>query len=192
MPRLPLKSLLAAVLLFTGIAAQASQPQGETQAATDAAAITMPANLFDPMSWMAMAGYPAQGAAATTEGSFNAAHPSAWMKWIDPKSHVAMHMQFSNPASYQQFMQPAFYMEFMKPENMMAWFNPASYQVMTNPQTMNYWMNPNAYMHMMDPAMYQQAMNPANYMALMNPASYTGIVPGTCGSEGAAGATCAN
>ena len=196
MSPLKLKSLLAAALLLTGVAVQANQAEGEAQATTQAQGMTMPANPFDPMAWMGMAGYPAQDTATPAGITFNAAHPSAWMKWVDPKSHIQTHMQFTNPANYMQFMQPAFYMEFMKPQNMMAWFDPASYQVMMDPQTMTYWMNPNSYMHAMDPAMYQQAMNPANYMAFMNPAAYMGMVPGmapgACGSDELAAGTCAN
>ena len=192
MSKLKLKSLLAAALLFTGIAVQANQPEAEAQAAPEAQPMAMPANMFDPMAWMGMFGYPAQDTATPAGVTFNAAHPSSWMQWVDPRTHTAMHMQFTNPTNYQQFMQPAFSVEFMKPQNMMAWFDPASYQVMMDPQTMTYWMNPNAYMHGMNPAMYQQTMNPANYMAFMNPASYTGSLSGGCGSAEMAAGTCPN
>lgn len=114
--------------------------------------------------------------------TFNAAHPSAWMNWVDPKNHLPTHMTFMNPASYTQFLQPQFYMEFMNPENLAAWMNPASYQAMMDPKTISHWMNPGSYMHMMNPAMYQAAMNPANYMVYLNPNTYlAGLTgPQTC------------
>ncbi len=161
-------ALTAAALMAFSIAGQANEA---TEGAEQAPAATAPAfNFFDPNSWMNMAG----GAipAPATELQFNAAHPADWMKFVDPKSHMSMHMMFTNPANYTQFMQPQFIMEFMKPENMAAWMNPASYQVMMDPQTMAWWTNPQAYEHAFNPAMYQAAMNPANYMVYANPQTY--------------------
>lgn len=128
---------------------------------------------------------PATPPVISTGLTFNAAHPSAWMSWIDPKTHLPTHMTFMNPASYAQFMQPQFYMEFMKPENLAAWMNPASYQAMMDPETLSYWMNPGSYMHMTNPAMYQATMNPANYMIYLNPNTYLAAFTGsqTCDPE---------
>lgn len=172
----------AAVLLSVSLASHANQAvDAETSARPTTPAANV--NMFDPNYWMAAFTAPDQPA-ISTELTFNAAHPGAWMQWIDPKTHIPTHMTFMNPKSYAQFMQPQFYMEFMKPENMMAWMNPASYQVMMDPQTMTYWMNPGSYMHMMDPAMYQETMNPANYMSYMNPATYAAWVgTQTCDPE---------
>lgn len=128
---------------------------------------------------------PATPPAISNGLTFNAAHPSAWMNWIDPQTHLPTHMTFMNPASYTQFMKPQFYMEFMKPENLAAWMNPASYQKMIDPQTISYWMNPGSYMHMTNPAMYQATMNPANYMIYLNPNTYLAAFTGsqTCDPE---------
>jgi hypothetical protein len=128
---------------------------------------------------------PATPPAISTGLTFNAAHPSAWMNWVDPETHLPTHMTFMNPASYTQFMKPQFYMEFMKSENLAAWMNPASYQIMMDPQTMSYWMNPGSYMHMTNPAMYQATMNPANYMIYLNPSTYLAAFTGsqTCDPE---------
>ena len=144
----------------------AQQPESQAQAPAG-----IP-NFFDPNQWFGAFG--TVPAATSTELTFNAAHPSAWMKWMDPKTHAAMHMQFVNPATYAQFMQPQFFMEFMKPENMAAWMDFNQYAVMMNPQTMAYWMNPATYQHAFDPKMYAATMNPASYMAFMNPATYMG------------------
>lgn len=161
-------ALTSAALLALSLTSNANQA---VEAVAKPAVSTTNVNWFDPNNWMgAMAA--TELPAISTELTFNAAHPGGWMKWIDPKSHVPMHMTFMNPRSYVQFMQPQFYMEFTKPENMMAWMNPASYQVMMDPQMMTYWMNPASYMHMIDPAMYQETMNPANYMIYMNPTTY--------------------
>ena len=128
---------------------------------------------------------PATPPAISSGLTFNAAHPSAWMNWIDPETHLPTHMTFMNPASYTQFMKPQFYMEFMKPENLAVWMNPASYQVMMDPQTISYWMNPGSYMHMTNPAMYQATMHPANYMIYLNPNTYLAAFTGsqTCDPE---------
>jgi hypothetical protein len=172
MTRNKLLVLAAAALLSVSLTSHANQAL-EAEASAKQTAPAANVNMFDPNYWMAAFTAPGQPAISTGP-TFNAAHPGAWMQWIDPKTHLPTHMTFMNPASYAQFMQPQFYMEFMKPENMMAWMNPASYQVMMDPQTMNYWMNPASYMHMTDPAMYQETMNPANYMTYMNPATYAG------------------
>ena len=163
-------AFLTAALLSLGTASQANQAEAQPEAQTGNNAAVP--NFFDPNYWMnSFTGTPAP---VSTELTFNAAHPSSWMKFIDPKTHTGVHMQFMNPASYAQFMQPQFYMEFMKPENMAAWMDFNQYQVMMDPQTMYYWMNPGSYMHMIDPNMYTAAMNPANYMVYMNPATYAG------------------
>ena len=177
------KLLAFAATALLGMSVASFANQAEEQASVEQApAATM--NFFDPNYWMGAMGAGTQPAAAPGELTYNAAHPSSWMQWIDPATHAQTHMTFTNPATYMQFMSPQFFMEFMKPENMMAWMNPASYQVMMNPQTMNYWMTPNAYMHAMDPAMYQQAMNPANYMAYANPETYSRLMQSaTCGQE---------
>ena len=163
-------TFLAAVLLSLGVASQANQAETQPEAQAEAPAAVP--NFFDPNYWInSFTGTPAPVA---TELTFNAAHPSAWMKWVDPKSHAKMHMDFMNPATYAQFVQPQFYMEFMKPENMAAWMDFNQYAVMWDPQTMAWWMNPGSYMHAVDPGMYTAAMNPANYMVYMNPATYAG------------------
>ena len=166
--------ILATALFSFAAATQANQAgtQPEAQAETQATAPEAIPKFFDPNYWInSFTGTPVP---ATTELTFNAAHPGAWMKWADPKSHNQMHMAFMNPATYVQFMQPQFYMEFMKPENMAAWMDFNQYAVMWDPQTMAHWMNPGSYMHVMDPNMYMAAMNPANYMVYMNPATYAG------------------
>lgn len=122
-------------------------------------------NVFDPAAWFGAFNQPA----ATVENGFNAAHPAAWMQFIDPETHMQTHRQFANPAFYSQFMQPGFYVQFMNPQNWMAWMNPASYQKMWDPAVMNHWMNPASYMHVMDPSMYTEMMNPAAYAALAQP-----------------------
>jgi len=165
-----LLAFLAAALLSLGTVSQANQ--AETQAEADTGTPAALPNFFDPNYWVnSFTGTPAP---VTTELAFNAAHPSAWMKWVDPKAHMPTHMQFMNPAMYTQFLQPQFYMEFTKPGNMAAWMDFNQYQVMMDPQTMAYWMNPASYMHVVDPNMYTAAMNPANYMVFMNPATYAG------------------
>jgi hypothetical protein len=175
-------ALTTAALTTLSLATNANQAV-ESEATAQAAAPVTQVNMFDPNYWMSAVANP-KLPAISTELTFNAAHPGAWMQWVDPKTHLPTHMTFMNPASYAQFMQPQFYMEFMKPENMMAWMNPASYQVMMNPQTMNYWLNPASYMHMTDPAMYQETMNPANYMPYLNPATYLGWMGAqTCDPE---------
>ena len=164
-------ALISAVLLISStISLAVESTQGEAYAQSPAQA-TLP-NFFDPNTWFGT--FAATPSPAATKLTFNAAHPSSWMKFVDPKTHNMMHMQFANPATYAQFMQPQFWMEFMKPENMMAWMDFNQYAVMMNPQTMTYWMNPAAYMHAFDPNMYAAAMNPANYMVFMNPATYMG------------------
>ena len=164
-------ALISAVLLMSStLSLAAESTQAEAYAQSPASA-TVP-NFFDPHAWFN--GFGATSTPAPTKLAFNAAHPSSWMKFVDPKTHNMMHMQFVNPATYAQFMQPQFWMEFMKPENMMAWMDFNQYAVMMNPQTMAYWMNPAAYMHAIDPNMYAAAMNPANYMVYMNPATYMG------------------
>ena len=165
-------AFLAAALLSLGAVSRANQAEAKPEAEAAATAPAAVPNFFDPNYWInSFTGTPAP---VSTELTFNAAHPSGWMKWVDPKSHTQMHMQFMNPATYAQFMQPQFYMEFMKPENMMAWMDFNQYAVMWDPQTMAWWMNPGSYMHVMDPNMYTAAMNPANYMVYMNPATYAG------------------
>ncbi|MDH3631611.1 MAG: hypothetical protein OER98_10875 [Gammaproteobacteria bacterium] len=182
MTRNKLLALAAAALLSVSLVSHANQAI-EAEASAKPTAPATNVNMFDPNYWMTAFTAPGQPA-ISTELKFNAATPSGWMQWIDPKTHMPTHMTFMNPTSYAQFMQPQFYMEFMKPENMMAWMNPASYQVMMDPQTMNHWMNPASYMHMMDPAMYQETMNPANYMTYLNPATYAGWMGAqTCDPE---------
>ena len=182
-------ALLAAFLLSLATAVSANQP-----AAPAAPADSAVFNPFDMNNWMgAFAG---QGTPAISgELQFNAAHPSSWMAFVDPATHVQMHRMVANPVFYTQFMQPQFYMEFAKPENMAAWMNPEYFQVMMSPQAMNYWMNPAAYMHMFDPAMYQETMNPANYMVYMDPNTYMAMLgTQTCDPENPAqgwfGSTC--
>lgn len=174
-----LLALAASALLTISVVSNAnqveSQPEAAVEAATPVPAAANSTNLFDPNYWMAAFNAPAAQPSISGEMSFNAAHPTGWTQWIDPKTHIPTHMTYMNPASYTQFMKPQFYMEFIKPENMMAWMNPASYQVLMDPQTMNYWMNPNSYTHFIDPAMYQETMNPANYMVYLNPNTYAEI-----------------
>ena len=169
------KSLLpiaVAALLSLSLASHANQSVDAN--VNKPAAPVDNANLFDPNYWMAVFPGPTPPS-ISNEPTFNAAQPGAWMKWVDPPTHIPTHMSFMNPASYTQFMQPQFYLEFIKPENMAAWMNPASYQVMMNPQTLAYWMNPASYMHIADPAMYRETMNPANYMVYLNPNTYAAI-----------------
>jgi hypothetical protein len=170
------KNLLAittAALLSLSPASNARQSV-EAEVSETPAAPAANTNLFDPNYWMAAFTGPTPPP-ISNELTFNAAQPSAWMNWVDPKTHIPTHMTFMNPASYTQFMRPQFYLEFMKPENMAAWMNPASYQVLMDPQTMSYWMNPASYQHVMDPAMYRETMNPANYMVYLNPNTYAKI-----------------
>lgn len=175
MIRTRLLAIAATALLILTPAAQANQ--AEVPGAKPAVARPDATNPFDPTYWMT-AFTPVPDAntpgVISTELKFNAASPVDWVKWVDPRTHLPMHMSFMNPSTYAQFLQPQFYMEFMKPQNMAAWMNPASYQVMMDPQTMIYWMNPGSYMHVMNPEMYRESMNPANYMVFMNPATYAG------------------
>ena len=176
-----LLALLAAALLSLGAASQANQAeaQPEAQAETPAIAPAATPNFFDPTYWInSFTGTPAP---VTTVLTFNAAHPSGWMKWVDPEAHENLHLQFINPATYTQFVQPRFYMEFTKPQNMAAWMDFSQYAVMWDPQTMTHWMNPGSYMHVTDPNLYSAAMNPANYLVYLNPATYAGWAGGqTC------------
>lgn len=177
--RIKLLALAASALLAVSIASNANQAISQPEAVNASATPTPTnsANMFDPNYWMAaFTAAPTQQPTISGEVPFNAAHPAAWMQWIDPKTHQPVHMSFMNPASYTQFMQLGFYLEFSKPENLMAWMNPASYQVMMDPQTLTHWMNPGSYMHVLDPAMYQESMNPANYMVYLNPATYAGMM----------------
>ena len=165
-------AVLAAALLSLGAASQANQAETQPEAKAETTAPAAIPNFFDPNYWInSFTGTPAP---VTTALTFNAAHPSGWMKWIDPKKHQNMHMQFMNPATYTQFVQPQFYMEFTKPQNMAAWMDFNQYATMWDPQTMTHWMNPGSYMHMIDPNMYTATMNPANYMVYLNPATYAG------------------
>ncbi len=165
-------AIAAAAVLTLSTASLANETAQQPESQTQYQSAPGVPNFFDPNLWFG--GFAAAPAAASTELTFNAAHPSAWMKFIDPKTHAATHMQFANPATYAQFMQPQFFMEFMKPENMAAWMDFNQYAVMMDPQTMAWWMNPAAYQHAFDPNMYTAAMNPASYMAFMNPATYMG------------------
>ncbi len=176
-----LLGITAMGLLTLSLTSNATQPVEADVATSQAAAANT--NMFDPNNWVAGANISIPPA-ISTKLEFNAAHPSAWMKLVNPKSHMQTHKMFANPASYTQFMHPRFYMEFINPQNMMAWVNPASYQVMMEQQTMNYWMNPASYAHMIDPAMYQETLNPANYMVYLNPNTYLGLMgSGTCDPE---------
>ena len=163
--------LISVVLLVSSTILLAVESTPAETNAQGSAPATLP-NFFDPNAWFG--GFGAAPTPTSTKLTFNAAHPSSWMKIVDPNTHNMMHMLFANPATYAQFMQPQFWMEFMKPENMMAWMDFNQYAVMMNPQTMAYWMNPAAYMHAFDPNMYAAAMNPASYMVYMNPATYMG------------------
>ncbi len=195
MARNKLWILTTAVLLSISLISNANQAV-EEEAATRPAAAASSVNKLNPSYRTSSLTAPttASTVAPTVPATppmisngltFNAAHPSAWMNWFDPETHLPTHMTFMNPASYTQFMQPQFYMEFMKPENLAAWMNPASYQAMMNPQTMSHWMNPSSYMHVTNPAMYQAAMNPANYMVYLNPNTYLAGLAGsqTCDSD---------
>ena len=164
-------TLVSAILLITSTISLAAEKEA-ADAYTQSSTTTAQANFFDPSAWFSGVGTAATP--SSTKLTFNAAHPSSWMKFVDPKTHNHMHMVFANPATYAQFMQPQFWMEFMKPENMMAWMNFNQYAVMMNPQTMTYWMNPASYQHAFDPKMYSATMNPASYMVFMNPATYMG------------------
>lgn len=155
--------IVAPALMLISSLAGANESTSATETVQPTNAI--PANIFDPMQWFSAFGQPAN----TQQGIFNAAHPAAWMQFVDPQTHMQMHRQFANPAFYAQFMQPAFYYQFMNPENWFAWMNPAAYQKLMDPAVMNHWMNPASYMHVMDPSMYSQMMNPAAYTALIEP-----------------------
>ena len=175
--------LAAAALLSMSVASNANQGF-ETEVAVEPAAPVNSENTLDPSYGKASPTAPTPPAISSGL-TFNAAQPSAWMSWIDPRTHIPTHTRFMNPASYTQFMQPQFYLEFMKPENMAAWMNPASYQTMMDPQTMSYWMNPGSYMHMTNPVMYRETMNPANYMIYLNPNTYLAALTGsqTCDAD---------
>ena len=164
-----LLTLISVALLIASTISFAAETESAETNAHSHAQTTLP-NFFDPSAWFS--GFGATPAQAPTKVTFNAAHPSSWMQFVDPKTHNKMHMKFANPATYAQFMQPQFWMEFMKPQNMMAWMDMSQYAVMMNPQTMAYWMNPTSYQHAFDPNMYAATMNPANYMVYMNPAMY--------------------
>jgi hypothetical protein len=154
-------SSLPASAASTGDAEESTRAIGQDQAAAY--------NWFDPATWGAGTVVSAPGATM----AFNPAHPASWAKIMDPKSHVNLHMAFTNPANYAQFMQPQFYLQFMNPENWFAWMNPANYAVFMNPTTYMWWMTPAAYVHGMDPSNYMQLFNPANYAAFMNPMTYS-------------------
>ena len=164
-------ALISAVLLVSSTISLATESTSAETYAQSSVPTNVP-NFFDPNAWFG--GFGAAQTPASNKLTFNAAHPSSWMKIVDPKTHNMMHMLFANPATYAQFMQPHFWMEFMKPENMMAWMDFNQYAVMMNPQTMVYWMNPASYQHAFDPKMYAATMNPASYMVYMNPATYMG------------------
>ncbi len=161
-------SITLVVASATALANENTTVETTAQSSTPAAY----PNFFDPNAWFGAYAKTHSHAHGTGKVTFNPAHPSSWMKIVDPKTHNMMHMYFANPATYAQFMQPQFWMEFMKPENMMAWMDFNQYAVMMNPQTMAYWMNPTSYMHAFDPNMYAATMNPASYMVFMNPATY--------------------
>ena len=161
--------LISIFLLISSTVLLADKTTEDETHAHGYAQATVP-NFFDPNAWFS--GFGATQSPASTKLTFNPAHPSSYMKFIDPKTHNMMHMQFANPATYAQFMQPQFWMQFMNPQNMMAWMDMSQYAVMMNPQTMAYWMNPTSYQHAFDPKMYEATMNPANYMVFMNPATY--------------------
>ncbi len=171
-----LYALAASALLTVSIASYANQAEPRAESAPAAVAPANSQNFLDPNYWMTSFTAPDALPAISNKLTFNAAHPSSWMSWIDPKTHKSRHMEFANPASYTQFMAPQFYMEFLNPNNLMAWIDPNSYQIMMDPQTMAHWMNPASYTHMVDPAMYQETMNPANYMIYMNPATYAQLM----------------
>ena len=175
--------LAATIVLSMSVASNANQSL-QAEVAVEPAAPVNSENTLDPSSGMAPLTMPTPPMISSGP-AFNAAQPSAWMSWVDPKTHIPTHMRFMNPASYTQFIQPQFYLEFMKPENMAAWMNPASYQTMMDPQTISYWMNPGSYMHMTNPVMYQETMNPANYMIYLNPNTYLAALTGsqTCDPE---------
>ena len=154
---------IAPLFVFFSTMVNATETITDKTGAQSANAV--PFNMFDANAWFGTFAQPSAG----TENIFNAAHPAAWIQFIDPEKHQQIHMNFTNPAYYTQFMQPEFYMQFMNPQNWMAWMNPASYQKMFDPAVMTHWMNPASYMHVMDPSMYSQMMNPAAYTALLQP-----------------------
>jgi hypothetical protein len=175
--------IFAAALLSASLATHAN-PADTEETAVPVSAPAAAFNFFDPAYWSGAFAAQAQQPPISSEVTFNAARPSAWMQWADPSTHQQLHAAFANPATYTQFMRPDFYMEFTRPENLAAWMNPASYQVVMNPQTMYYWMQPASYLHAVDPAMYQQAMNPANYMVYLDPNTYSSLLQATsCDSE---------
>lgn len=163
-----LSALLAAALSPLMILA-ASTHEGHTSADPAGQSQTPSYNWFDPSTW-GVAGKTFSQPGMTMP--FNPAHPASWVKIIDPRTHVDMHMAFTNPANYAQFMQPQFYMQFMNPNTWLAWMNPANYAVFMNPATYLWWMSPTAYVHGMDPNNYMQMLNPASYAAFMNPMTY--------------------
>ena len=114
-------------------------------------------SLMDPSTWFKNA--PSMG----TTMEFNPANPAGWAVIINPQTHTAWHMAFTNPATYAQFMKPQFYMQFMNPKNWLSWLNPASYATFLDPNTYVYWMTPHAYMHALNPDNYMQALNGSNY-----------------------------
>ncbi|MCG6871005.1 MAG: hypothetical protein LJE84_01845 [Gammaproteobacteria bacterium] len=124
--------------------------------------------LTNPASWFANA--PQPGSTMV----FNPARPEGWAVIVDPNSHTAWHMAFTNPANYAQFLKPDFFLEFLKPENLMAWMNPASYAVFMDPNTWLYWMTPQAYVHALNPANYLQPFQLDNYAAFIDTGTYAG------------------
>jgi len=109
--KIKLLALAASALLAVSIASNANQAnsQSETTSASVPATSTNSANMFDPNYWMAaFTAAPTQQPTISGEVPFNAAHPAAWMHWIDPKTHQSIHMSFMNPANYTQFMQLGF------------------------------------------------------------------------------------
>ena len=113
--------------------------------------------LMEPSTWFQNA--PAGGYTM----KFNPAHPAGWAVFINPRTHTASHMAFTNPATYAQFMTPEFYMQFMNPKNWLAWLNPKSYETFLDVNTYAYWMTPHAYIHALNPDNYTQAFSLANY-----------------------------
>ena len=81
-----LTAIAASALLTLSAAAYANPAETPaTEAPAAAAPVTAP-NFFDPNYWVnSFTGSTAQ---VSTELTFNAAHPSAWMKWADPKSQI--------------------------------------------------------------------------------------------------------
>ena len=120
--KIKLLALAASALLTISVASNANQAETQSQAAATgtgpANASTSPVNPFDPSYWMAAFNAPAEQPSISGELTFNAARPTSWIQWVDPKTHKSMHMQFLNPASYTQFMQLRFYLEFTKPETL--------------------------------------------------------------------------